>query len=65
MSELQETTWSVAERDQMQLMIYVQLSRIYDVLLFTNKSATGINDLIEAHRTGALFGPEPALAPED
>lgn len=63
MSELQEPGMTDQEREELFLATYIQLSRIYDVLLFANKDVPGINDLIESHRAGKLFGPVPSLAP--
>ncbi len=50
-----------AQRDDMLVMTYIQMSRIYDVLLFQCKDIGGIDQLIEAHRAGRMFGPQPAL----
>ncbi len=50
-----------AQRDDIAVFTYIQLSRIYDVLLFQSKDIEGIDALIESHKNGKLFGPEPAL----
>jgi hypothetical protein len=50
------------ERDDVLLGIYIQMSRIYDILLSSSPHRTAIE---LKHSQGQLIGPEPSLIPAE
>ena len=56
-------TMTQEEKDDLLLAIYIQLSRIYDILLVgpdIDRQA-----IAELHNSGKFIGPEPSMMPEE
>ena len=51
------------DRDDILLAIYIQLSRIYDILLIGDNG--DIKELIQLHKEGKILGPPPALTEQE
>lgn len=61
---LNEVDLDVNTNDDILLAIYVQLSRIYDVLLVANSDNILVRKLAKEHEQGMLIAPEPVMAGE-
>lgn len=51
------------ERDDVLIAIYIQLSRIYDILLLGPEADR--KAIAEAHKNGQLIGPEPVMSSDE